>query len=310
MADRLARPLAVRSPIVRRVPSEAELRARPPIAVTARDRQLLCALADFGFLSTELVVRAFYPPLSAHGDSPLRAAYQRLRLLWLWSLVERVELPVARLFGGRRPFLYALGPRGIPWVPEYRRTGEGPVARRRLDRFDERLLDHDLAVAAFWAHLVASFRDGDVKLERWVAEATLRAWRERARAARSGWAPSALPDGVAQVRLPDDTLRSLVLEVDMGTETLRRFVRKVRGFEAYWVGGDFRARFDEDDFAVVVVSPSATRREHLRQVAQRIVSPERWAWYRFGTFAALDAGDVAASVWVDLRNRRVPLLRD
>lgn len=297
-----------RGHLVRRVPSRDELGERPPIVLTHRDRQILEALADFGFLSTELITRAFFPPEASGRSSPASVAYARLRLLWLWSYVERIELPVARTFGGRRPFLYALGPRGVPWVPEHRATGEGAVTRRRLDRLDERVLDHDLIVAAFWAHLVALLRTTRATLERWVSESTLRAWREQARRGRRERAPSALADGIAEIRYPDDTAQCCLLEVDLGTETLRRFARKVSGFEDYWVSGDFRERFGYDDFEVIVVSPSDRRRNHLRQVAGQLVSPARWAFYRFGTVAALAATDAAAPNWVDLRNQWSPLL--
>ncbi len=43
-------------------------------------------------------------------------AYERVRDLWLWGYLERVELPVARVLGGRRPFLYALGLQAVPIV--------------------------------------------------------------------------------------------------------------------------------------------------------------------------------------------------
>lgn len=297
-----------RGHLVRRVPSRDELAGRPPIVLTFRDRQILEALGDFGILSTELLTRAFFPAETGERSSPASVAYTRLRLLWLWSYVERIELPVARTLGGRRPYLYALGPRGVPCLPEHRATGEGAVSVRRLDRLDERMLDHDLTVATFWADLVATLRGSEATLERWVSETTLRAWREQVRRRGPERAPSALADGIAEIRYPDDTIQYCLLEVDLGTETLRRFARKVNGFEDYWVSGDFREHFGYDDFEVVVVSPSERRRDHLRQIASQIVSPVRWASYRFGTFACLASEDPKEPAWVDLRNRWSSLL--
>src|SRR5262249_4388217 len=54
--------------VVRLRPTRTDFDARKPIAVTERDRRILEALADFGFLSTEVVVRAFFP--GARGDEP------------------------------------------------------------------------------------------------------------------------------------------------------------------------------------------------------------------------------------------------
>jgi Replication-relaxation len=308
MSTGASRPILGRRQIVRRLPTRADLLERKPMVVTARDRRILAALADFGFLSTEIIVRAFFPGTDGDDPAPDRAALARLRLLWLWSLVERIELPVARVFGGRRPFLYAVGPSGVAWVPERRATGEGPVQRPRLDRLDERLLDHDLTVAAFWAHLVAGLRGSRAIPERWVSERTLRTWREQTRAIHRGGVPLTLPDGIAEIRYPDDTFQCCVLEVDLGTETLRRFARKVRGFEAYRTGGWFPEHFGYDSFEVIVLCPSDRRRDHLRRVAGEIVSCERWGAYRFGTFAALAGTSAGEPSWVDLTNHWSPLL--
>ena len=43
-------------------------------------------------------------------------------------------------------------------LPASLASDTGPVQRRRLDRLDDVFVDHDLRVAAFWAHLRAHLR--------------------------------------------------------------------------------------------------------------------------------------------------------
>jgi hypothetical protein len=73
--------------------------------------------------------------------------------------LERVELPLARVLGGRRPFLYALGHQGVPFVEARIGTATLPVQSRRLDRLDPVFVDHVLKAAALWANLKAQLRD-------------------------------------------------------------------------------------------------------------------------------------------------------
>src|ERR1700730_17253567 len=106
----------LRGHYVRRLPTPAEISIRAPIVLTERDRQLLVAVHQHGFLTTELVELAFFPPASESRSSASSKAYERMRDLWLWGYLERVELPVARVLGGRRPFLYSLGQQALPPV--------------------------------------------------------------------------------------------------------------------------------------------------------------------------------------------------
>jgi Replication-relaxation len=125
---RVPRGQELRSHLVRRLPTAAELATRAPIVLTERDENLLMAVYLHGFLTTELVELAFFPTTDEARSSS--CAYERLRQLWLWEYLERVDLPVARLLGGRRPFLYALGRRG------WRRSAPDGAVRARRSRRD------------------------------------------------------------------------------------------------------------------------------------------------------------------------------
>ncbi|HYW89389.1 MAG TPA: replication-relaxation family protein, partial [Chloroflexota bacterium] len=148
----------LRGHYVRRLPTPADISSRSPIVVTERDRQVLVAVHQQGFLTTDLVELAFFPPLNGSRSSASSKAYERLRELWLWGYLERVELPVARVLGGRRPFLYALGQQAVPLVESRLGSWAMPVQPRRLDRLDHVFVDHDLKAAALWANVRAQLR--------------------------------------------------------------------------------------------------------------------------------------------------------
>jgi hypothetical protein len=58
---------------------------------------------------------------------------QRQTSLRVLEYLERVDLPVARVLGGRRPFLYSLGQQAVPFVETRIGTATLPVQTWRLD---------------------------------------------------------------------------------------------------------------------------------------------------------------------------------
>jgi hypothetical protein len=298
----------LRGQIVRRLPTRAELLRRKPIVVTERDRAILAAVFDFGSLTTELIARAFFPEAGDGRRAPPSTALERVRALWLWSFLDRLELPVARVLGGRRPFLYTLGTRGVPVVEQERGAAVGAVRRRRLDRLDHRFLEHDLAVATFWAALVEALAETPVTLARWVPERTLRAWRLRAVEPTTGAELPVLPDGMGELRSEDGRRWAYLVEVDLGTATLGQVRRKVRALELWRAGGGLGQRLGHDDLTVVVLTKTWARLVQLWQAARREVSPGRWGTYRFGLLDQLARPRVAGQPWLNLADQTGALL--
>lgn len=283
----------LRSHFLRRLPTPKDLSVRSPIVLTERDAQILVAVHQHGFLTTGLVELAFFPPQFGSRDWSSSKAYERVRELWLWGYLERVELPVARVLGGRRPFLYALGQQGVPMVETRIGTPRFPVQPRRIDR-----LDHDLKAAALWANLRAYYADRDGCRFGWTGERELRARRMRVRSPSTGYWMPFLPDAYFEVTDPDGDTRCVVVEIDMGTLTLRRFPRKMQAFEAALGDGVFRHHFNRHDFEVLVLTQSRRRLDWLRKTAAGLVDGSRHAGYLFTTFDALEPSAFAnAQCW-------------
>src|SRR5712692_701277 len=291
----------LRGHYVRRLPTPEEISTRSPIVLTERDRQILVGVHQHGFLTTDLVELAFFPPRCGSRSSASSKAYERLRELWLWGYLERVELPVARVLGGRRPFLYALGLQAVPVVETRIGTAVLPVHPRRLDRLDHVFVDHDLNAAALWANLRAQLRGRRGCRWLWIGERELRARRMRVRAPQGDYWLPFLPDGYFEVTYPSGDVRACLVEIDMGTLTLRRFARKMQAFETAFEDEVFRRHFKRDDFEVLVLSQSRRRIEALRRVAGRVVPNERHGDYYLSVFAdVLTPPTFATATWWDL----------
>src|SRR5712691_7580978 len=106
----------LRGHYVRRLPTSEEISTRSPIVLTERDMLILVAVHQHGFLTTDLVELAFFPPTCESRSSTSSKAYERVRDLWLWGFLERVELPVARVLGGRRTIFYKLELQGLTYL--------------------------------------------------------------------------------------------------------------------------------------------------------------------------------------------------
>src|SRR6266849_4250546 len=233
----------LRGHYVRRLPTPLEISTRSPIVLTERDRQLLVAVHQHGFLTSDLVELAVFPPSTGPRSSASSKAYERVRDLWLWGYLERVELPVARVLGGRRPFLYSLGVQAVPIVEQRMGTPVLPVQARRLDRLDHVFVDHDLKAAALWANLRAQLRGRRGCRWSWIGERELRARRMRVRAPQGDYWLPFLPDGYFEIIYPSGTVQACLVEIDMGTLTLRRFARKVQAFETALEDEVYRRHF-------------------------------------------------------------------
>jgi len=241
------------------------------------------AIYKLGFLTADQAAVAFF----GGGERARSVVYERLRELWLWGYLDRVQRPVAPAVGGSRPLLHALGPAAVPVVAGMLGSGAAPVQRRRLDRLDDLFIDHDFQAAALFANVSADVKSSLIQGSSWIPERELRARAERVKDPRSGkWLPF-LPDAAVILRYPDGRTEVTLVEIDMGTQTLRRFWRKVRSFELFLSEGAFQQRWHQPTFDVVVLTTSLPRLDNLWEVCRAEVPEERWYQYSLATFDVL-----------------------
>lgn len=276
----------LRGHLVRLLPGWRDLEARCPIALTDRDRQLLRSIYAAGFLTADQVATAYFGSRDRAGS----AAYARLRELWLWGYVDRIQRPVAPAIGGSRPVLQALGPAGVPVVAAQVPGGSRAVQRRRLDRLDDLFVDHDLHAASLLANVTADMRSSSCLIRSWSwwSERELRARADRVWDVTNGcWLPF-LPDAIVVFVYPDGEHQVCLIEIDMGSQTLRRFRRKVRAFELLLGVGHFQERWGSPTFEVIVLTTTAARLDNLWRVCREEVPPDRRHLYSLATFDILE----------------------
>jgi hypothetical protein len=301
----------LRQQMVRRLPSVAELERRRPLGLTARDAAILAAIATHGFLTAELVDLAFFPGIPVERHVLISRANRRLRRLWLWGLLERVELPISRILGGRRAFVYALTAQGAALVAAGLGTPAAALVAPRLDRRDDCFSAHDQRLATLWAQMQAMTQSASLRACRWTPERELRARGLRVQDPATGRALPVLPDGYVELEYADGTVQCCMVEIDMGTLELWRFRRKLRAFELYLTQGLFRRDWGRRGFEVLVLTSSQDRLAHLWQVGRRVVPETAWPWYSFAVLDILASRErFAGLVWQTLRCDRTGLLYD
>jgi Replication-relaxation len=288
--------VVLRDHLVRLIPTNNDLDDRIPILLTARDWEILTAIDLHGYLTLDLIDLAFFP--SARTDErPSTRAHHRLHQLWLWGFVERIERPVARVIGGRRPFLYALSQRGLRLLEERSSSHDASPHRRRLDRTSELFVEHSLTVAAVWANVLALLRPRPITLGAWVAERDLRARQLRVKDRAGGrWLPF-LPDGYFELHYASGRVQCCLLEVDLGTHSLKAMHRKLGTFELFLAEGLFARTWKRDDFEVLIVAPSEQRLQNVLTVSRKSVKPDRWDAYLFTTLDVLQRSRFGEAEW-------------
>ena len=179
----------------------------------------------------------------------------------------------------------------------------------RLTQLSCLFLSHSLAIAQAWAALAGALRDGEYSLQLWIGEANLRASYDHVHdpTAPPGRPTPVLPDAHFTIRRADGLVRSYFLEIDLGTQILERFRRRIRGYELYR-GGPFQRRFGAATFSVLVVAESSARLDSLSQGADSIVAPENRGRYFFGTTGLLRPEGILGASWSSLGDKPLRLL--
>lgn len=265
-----------------------------PIRLQARDLDMLYSLGVGRYLTVQalewLHVPTWRARWQAHRDNdqgkrgyyPLPNLYRRLEGLrgGGYVTVIRRTLDRATVTFSRQADLYALTEAGAELlaanrpqldVDELVWEGQRPRALQTLE--------HTALIATLYAALRA-------ELEHYFAgqadRLILSDWADDRRLAQAGPAGERRYDQVGAEGddlpvLPDATFvlslgerqRRYFLEVDRGTRPLDSWREKVRAYRAYKGSSELRARYEVNDFALLVIAPTTRRMERVAaQVAK------------------------------------------
>jgi len=199
-----------------------------------------------------------------------------LQLFFEWQCTSDVNRRLSKLVeagylkrrflpshSGNGPAIYLLGPAGINEVqPPH--GGELLIRRsQRIKKVAESQLRHELELSGFACRILKALQLGpDSGFLQWKAEDEIREMCN-------------LQDEVGDVDLkPDAFLSYLVnqlqynafLEIDLGTEPLRRIAKKLHYYQAFRASGLFQSRFEQRAFRLLIVTNSTARMRNIAQL--------------------------------------------
>jgi hypothetical protein len=180
-----------------------------------------------------------------------------------------------------------VGPQGVPFAAQRLEPGISALVRR-VDRLDAALVPHDMVTAALWANLTAAPRGTTGTVAPWIPEQVLRGKKIVLRDPDSNYRLPVLPDAYFVLSYADRAeVQACFLEVDMGTLTRERSARKLRAFRLYQTLGLADEHWGQRWLHVLVIVPSAARRQGLMALAKETLGDSWWPWLGFLTVAGL-----------------------
>ena len=160
----------------------------------------------------------------------------------------------------------------------------------------EYFLAHTLAIADFRCALTLALleQQKDAKLE-WTAEAELRRQKVQVQVPGCTKPLPLRPDGFARFQNPAGTRLQCFVEIDMGTEQLAVFARKVQAYLRYEQSDvQFKQVQHQRPFVVLTVTTSEARLLNLIETTESAGGGTR---FRFTVFEHLTPEHVLGDIW-------------
>jgi hypothetical protein len=237
----------------------------PRMRLTARDVEILKTVAEYRIVRQDHIQTLFFGSRST--------AQYRLSHLFQHGFLARHFLPV---YAGWSPTLYTLDTRGV----EMLRSEWQYTAPTWNPHVGHEFLAHTLSIADVRVAISLACRAVNYKLILWRSEAEMKADYDRVMirlANGSNQTISLIPDSYFVVETPQGRAHFFV-ELDRGTETLKRFAIKVLAYQAYVANGQYQKRYPTRSLRVLTVTTSPKRLAHLKTTTEQ-VGGGRMFWF-------------------------------
>jgi hypothetical protein len=234
-----------------------------------RDRKLLAELAVMRVIDRELakVVAGF--------GSTTRANTRLLALTEAGYLKRKF---VGTIFGGRKA-VYGLSRKGLAIGSAA--NPAGPDNARKIS-YSELFLEHQLRVNQVYVWVKHEpIPLANCRFHRWISFT-----------GRLSKTSPIIPDGYFEIQ-HESQVKALFLEVDLGTEALRIWRKKIEGYLKFAVAGEFSKLSDLTQFKVMVIASSERRVESIRQVAAKFTDKV----FRFASFETINREGFWSAIW-------------
>jgi hypothetical protein len=171
----------------------------------------------------------------------------------------------------------------------------GPQRRRDEAIIADFFVEHQLAINEMHCRLKFRALPPEISFRRWLA------FSEPVTPGLK-----LIPDGYLELGTPVGIVGAF-LEVDLGTESLTVWKEKVRQYLQLAVSGEFKGRFGEERFRVLVVAHSERRMHSIRQTVATITDKLFW----FGDQRTIRERDFFGSIWLRPKvENREPLIKE
>lgn len=265
-----------------------------PVILQKRDERILATIYRHRFVRVDHVQSLYFP------NASMRAARERLRKLWIARLLDRefLQLVVSPNNVSRDAYagsaVYCLARRGAELVASRLGCGIQRIPHTRAsNRIGFATLRHHLVATDLFVALEAAFQrqgqDGNCVVER---ESELKVRLSEHQRKTKGAQQAIIPDGAFALSSTglEDAKTTFYFEVVRsdprgGGEA---FIRKMRRYvELNRQGFFWETWLHHHVRAVIILLPTETRAENLRQLAARkLVHGRNFFW--FGSYERLD----------------------
>jgi len=240
-----------------------------PLILQPRDREIISAVYEFGFLVRDQIQRLFDFNCTTRVNIRLRKLFDHGYLL-------RKFMPT--LLGSSKA-IYFIGEKGIKLVSEVSGIDPLEIRKRQKSYFErkELFLNHDLLVNEMRINLYQAVdHHGSLKMDRWLSsvdcllEYTVfdpKSNREFKKVFR--------PDGYFRY-FYDNRLFGCFLEMDRSTMSNGRFQSKVKTYLEYARSGLYTQRYGLKFFRVLVVTETRKRLLNLKSATGALTDKIFW----------------------------------
>lgn len=283
-------PTQKRLPRARRVSEEA----RPPMALTDRDREIIAAVNAYQALLGKQLERLFFTSRST--------AQYRLQRLYQHEFLDRHFMTVVTTAPAASPMIYTLGKRGAYLLS--REMGYTPAQLRRFPKVIKwQFMEHLLAINEVRVAISLACQRNGFTLEEWLDEPVFRGAPEYVQVTDGKGKMSdkpVFPDGYCRIQTPQGTAHCF-LEVDRATEQHSKFRPQIEVYEAYVASGQYQARFSPKSMRVLIVTTTSERMQNLKKTVEAAGGDAK---YWFTTLEQVTADTVlTAPIWERLGSR-------
>jgi len=267
-----------------RTPRNKRIPGMPRILIQKRDKEIILAVYENRFLKRDQIERLFFAGASTS------ACNQRLMKLYQHKFLDRLFLPIGI---GSSQAVYAIDRLGAEVVASHFGINKCQVNwRRRHNKVEFFFLDHTVGVSEVNVSLQVALRDKtDAKLLFWKREAFLPKDKVQDPEHYESKLP-VYPDAFFGLGLKNGKSFFFV-EVDMATEPLNRFRKKLVAYQQYWKTGAYQERYNYRNYRVLTVTTGPERLNNLLKIADSLGARNMFLF----TTEELVSKDILGAIW-------------